>query len=93
MDYSFLIILGVMILFMWLMSIPSKRQRQKYDAMIAALKAGDRVVTTARIYGEIISVTEKDVTLQIGVGSDVRIRMEKGGIGRVITDDNEQKDK
>ena len=84
MDYSFLILLGVFLVFMWLMTIPEKRRLKQRQAMLDAIKVGDQIETVSRIYGEVVSVTESDFTIQIGVGSDVRVRINREGIARVI---------
>ena len=54
-----------------------KRQRQQQterDAMLKALKAGDKVITTGGIYGTIVSVKEKDDTVVLRIAQGFRTR-------------------
>ena len=43
----------VMAIFYVMLILPQQRQRKKMQAMIAALKSGDKVVTNSGIYGTI----------------------------------------
>ncbi|HWP45359.1 MAG TPA: preprotein translocase subunit YajC [Blastocatellia bacterium] len=42
-----------------------RRAQQERDAMLNALKPGDKVVTTGGIYGTIVAVREETVTMRI----------------------------
>jgi preprotein translocase subunit YajC len=53
-----------------------KRQRQaqqERDAMLEALKAGDKVVTTGGIYGTIVAVRDNTVQLRIAQSVSVEV--------------------
>ena len=55
------------------------RKRQKaLQAMIDALKKGDRVFTNGGLYGEVVSVQEKVVVLR--VAENVRVRVAKSAV-------------
>ena len=73
----FLLILGI---FYFVILMPMRRRQKKVAEFQAALKAGDRVVTTGGIYGQITKVN--DATVQLQVAPNVRHRGREGDRGR-----------
>jgi preprotein translocase subunit YajC len=59
--------------------LPTKRQKQKVDEFLGALKVGDRVITTGGIYGQVVKINEASVQLQIA--DKVRIEVARAAIG------------
>lgn len=64
--------------FYFIVILPAKRQQRKKEAMIAALKKGDRVVTTGGIYGTVSGV--EDASLLLKVAENVKIRVAKSAV-------------
>ena len=58
--------------------MPIKKNHKKLDAMIAALKSGDKVITNAGIYGVIAGVKER--TLILKIADQVKIEIAKNAI-------------
>ncbi len=71
--------------FYFIVILPAKRQQKKKDAMIAALKKGDRVITGAGIYGTVAAV--EDESLLLKVSENVKIRVTKGSVAGLATGD------
>jgi len=69
------VIVGI---FYFLVIAPANKQRKKTEAMLAALKKGDRVMTTGGIYGSIQSVDTDTVILKIA--DNVRIKVAKSSV-------------
>jgi preprotein translocase subunit YajC len=69
----------ILAIFYFLILMPMKRRQRKVQEFQAALKVGDRVVTTSGIYGEITRLNERSVQLQIA--EKVRIEVAKAAIG------------
>ncbi len=78
-----LIVMGV--LFYVIMLGPERKQRKKREEMLAALKKGDRVLTTSGMHGSVAMVTEDVVTLQVADG--VRLRFTRSAIQSVVEGD------
>ena len=57
---------------------PMKRRQEKVKAFIAALKVGDRVVTSGGIYGKITRLA--DESLQLEIADKVRIEVSRNAI-------------
>jgi len=72
----FILILGI---FYLMVLMPMRKRQKKVQEFQAALKTGDRVVTTGGIYGQITKVTDQVVQLQ--VAPNVRIDIAKAAIG------------
>ena len=76
---SMLLMFGMVILVMYFFMIRPQQKRQKeHQQMLANLKKGDKVVTTAGIHGSIAEIDDKTVTLQIS--DNVKIKFEKAAI-------------
>jgi preprotein translocase subunit YajC len=56
-----------------------RKRQKKVQEFQASLKAGDRVITTGGIYGQVIKVAEGTVQLQIA--DKVRIEVARAAIG------------
>ena len=75
---SFAPILIVGIIFYLLIFMPMRKRQKKVEAMIAALKNGDRVITSSGIYGVVAGV--KDKTFILKIADQVRIEVAKNAI-------------
>ena len=83
---SFLIPLGLMFAIMYFMVImPQQRQRKKVQEMLAAIKAGDKVITNGGIYGTINGLDGDSVILKIATDPQVKIRVARSAIAQVET--------
>jgi preprotein translocase subunit YajC len=60
---------------------PQQKRRREAEALAAALKPGDEVITTSGIYG-ILSEMEEGGTCILQVAEDVDIRVAQGAIAR-----------
>ncbi|MGC1483498.1 MAG: preprotein translocase subunit YajC [Candidatus Acidiferrum sp.] len=75
----------VMAIFYVMLILPQQRQRKKTQAMIAALKSGDKVVTGSGIYGTINGIDGDTVILKIADSGSapVKIRIARSAIAQV----------
>ncbi len=63
--------------------MPQQRQRKKMQAMLAELKAGDKIVTSGGIYGTINGIDGDSVILKISSEPQVKIRIARAAIAQV----------
>ena len=63
---------------------PQYKKQKQQQAMIDALKKGDKVVTSGGIHGTIVGVKEKEGILVIYVAKDVRIEVSRGSVSRLV---------
>lgn len=71
--------------FYFLVILPAKRQQRKKEAMISALKKGDRVVTSGGIFGTVAAV--EDATVLLKIADNTKIRIAKSAIGGPVSAD------
>jgi preprotein translocase subunit YajC len=65
---------------------PMKNQeRDRAAKMMSTLKKGDKVITTAGIYGTVVSVAEKEDEVVVKVDDNTRLKMMKASIMRNVT--------
>lgn len=66
---------------------PMKRQEQERQSLLSALKKNDKVVTSGGIIGIVTAIkdTGDEVTLRVDDASNVRIRVLKSSIARIMT--------
>ena len=72
----FILILGI---FYFMVLMPMRKRQKKVQEFQAALKAGDKVVTTGGIYGQITKIS--DHTVQLQIAQNVRIDIARAAIG------------
>jgi preprotein translocase subunit YajC len=65
---------------------PERKNRKNREAMLAAIKKGDRVLTTGGLYGHVAQVQDQVVTLTVADG--VRMRFARSAIQAVLAEEN-----
>ena len=76
---AFLPFVLIIAIFYFLILMPMQRRQKKVQEFQDSLKAGDKIVTTSGIYGQITKVNDKSVQLQIA--DKVRIEVARASIG------------
>ena len=72
----FALILGI---FYFVILLPMRKRQQKVATFQAGLKVGDKVITTAGLYGSVTKINDTSVQLQIA--PNVRIEVAKASVG------------
>src|SRR5205807_5419455 len=71
----------VMGIFYVMLILPQQPQRKKVQAMLQALKSGDKVVTSGGIYGTVNGIDGDTIILKIA--DQVKIRIARSAIAQV----------
>ncbi|HUR28880.1 MAG TPA: preprotein translocase subunit YajC [Planctomycetota bacterium] len=82
---SLLPFLMIIVIFYFVMIGPERKQRKKREAMLAAVKKGDRVLTTGGMFATVAAVNEDSITLQ--ASDDVRLRFSRAAIAQVLEEE------
>jgi preprotein translocase subunit YajC len=78
---------GAILVVMWLLMIrPQQKKQKELMARIAALKTGDRVVTTGGIHGTVTNVKD-GATLTLRVDDSCKLTVDKAAIATVLQKD------
>ncbi|WP_160692500.1 preprotein translocase subunit YajC [Clostridium sp. C2-6-12] len=75
----------VFVVFYFILILPEKKRKKKYNEMIGELKVNDEVVTRGGIIGKISHIDEKTITLETSPAK-TRIKFERSGIAYKVTD-------
>jgi preprotein translocase subunit YajC len=88
-----LVIIFILFYF-FLIRAPMKKQEAERQALLSAMKKNDKVVTSGGIIGIVASIKEKEdeVTLKVDESSNVRLRVLKSSIVKILSPDEAAKD-
>ena len=87
--------IAVIGVFLYMLAIrPMKKQEKERKALRESIKKNDRVLTTGGIIGVIANIRDKDdeITLKVDENSNVRIRVTRSSIVRVLSERDVTKD-
>jgi preprotein translocase subunit YajC len=77
-------LLLIMVVFYFLLIRPQQKRMRDHQAMIGALRRGDRVVTSGGIVG-VVSRIENDEQIMVEIAPDVQVKMVRSTISQVLT--------
>ncbi len=77
----------IFVIFYFLLILPQQKRQKQLRAMVAAMKKGDKVVTSSGIWGTVTNLGKETVTLQIS--DNTKIKMQRESISRLRTDEEE----
>ena len=69
----------MLLIFYFIVLMPMRKRQKKIQEFQASLKAGDKVITTGGIYGQVTKVA--DDIIQIQIADRVRIDVARASIG------------
>lgn len=75
----------IIVVMYFLMIRPQQKRQKAMAAMLASIKTGDEVVTSGGVYGNVAGIDEKDNTIWLKITNDVKIKVDRGAIARVLT--------
>ena len=79
---QFLPIVGMVVIFWFLIIRPQMRQQKAHRDKVAAVKKGDQVVTAGGLLGKVIKVDDQYAEIEIAQG--VRVKAVKATIGDIV---------
>ena len=80
---------AIFAIFYFLLIRPQQKQKREREAMLGALKKGDRVVTTGGLWGTVTGLDEQKVVLR--VADQVRLEFDRSAVGRIVVEDSGSK--
>lgn len=92
--YTMFILMGlIFVVFYFLLIRPQRKKekdrQQQREEMLKSLKKSDHIVTIGGIHGVVAAVGEDEVTIKVDEKADVRLRMSRDAISRVVGDEGE----
>lgn len=77
----------IFVIFYFLLILPQQKRQKQLREMLAALKKGDKVVTSGGLWGTVSNIGKQTVTLQIADNTKVKVQREH--ITRLRTEEEE----
>jgi len=84
---AFLPLVIIMVIFYLLLILPAQRRQKKTQAMLTALKNGDKVVTSGGLYGVIVGL--EDDAVQLRIAEQVKVKVARSAIAGVQSETKE----
>lgn len=72
----------IFLVFYFIVMRPMKKKQQDTEAMLGALKNGDRVMTSGGIFGTVVGVT--DDVIQLRIADSVKIQVAKSAVSQLV---------
>ncbi|HUM08379.1 MAG TPA: preprotein translocase subunit YajC [Acidocella sp.] len=72
--------------FYFLLIMPQQKQQKKLKAQLAALKRGDKVVTSGGIIGTVKKAAEGAAEIEIEIAPNVTVSVVRSTVSSVVTD-------
>jgi preprotein translocase subunit YajC len=83
---SFLPFILIFVAFIYFMvMLPAKRERKQREMLSNTLKKNDEVLTNAGIIGIVANIKDDEISLKVDDSSNVRIRILKSSIVKILT--------
>ena len=79
---QFLPIVGMILIFWFLIIRPQMKRQKEHSAKISAVKKGDQVVTGGGLLGKVVRVDEQHVEIELA--PNVRVKAVKSTIGDIV---------
>lgn len=76
---------AIFVIFYLLLLRPQQIKLKTHEAMLDAIKLGDKIITGGGVYAKVIKVVQDDITAEIA--KDVQIVITRATIRDVITDE------
>lgn len=74
----------IFVVFYFLLIRPQQRKMKAHRELIAAVKRGDKVLTSGGIIGTVVKVEEGEDVLLVEIAKDVRVRVARGTISELL---------
>lgn len=71
--------------FYFLIIMPQQKKAKKHKEMLGAIKRGDMVLTAGGLYGKVVGVSEKAITVEIA--DNVKIKVAKSFVQSVMNNE------
>jgi preprotein translocase subunit YajC len=82
-------LVAIGVLFYFLMIRPQGREKKKRQELLDALKKNDKIVTIGGILGSIASISSDSDEVTIKVDENIRLRVLRSSIQRVVSTESE----
>ncbi|PTX55341.1 preprotein translocase subunit YajC [Melghirimyces profundicolus] len=87
---QFLPLILIFAVFYFLLIRPQQKRQKERNAMLSALKKGDKVITIGGLHGTILDLTDDRITLK--VNENTRLVFERSAVNAVVNQEDGSKE-
>lgn len=77
-------IAAIFVIFYFLLIRPQQKQQKEHEAMLEALKKGDRILTTGGLYGTIVGIKGDD--LEVRFSETVKLTLARSAVAKRLAE-------
>ncbi|NCW30814.1 MAG: preprotein translocase subunit YajC, partial [Alphaproteobacteria bacterium] len=81
--FGLLPILFVMVIFYFLLIRPQQKRAKQHREMLAAIRRGDKIVTSGGLTGTVVKVTDDSDTVDVEIAKDVKVQIVRSMIADI----------
>ncbi|MGA0310860.1 MAG: preprotein translocase subunit YajC [Candidatus Puniceispirillaceae bacterium] len=81
--FGLLPILFVMEIFYFLLIRPQQKRAKQHREMLAAIRRGDKIVTSGGLTGTVVKVTDDSDTVDVEIAKDVKVQIVRSMIADI----------
>ncbi len=74
--FQFLFLAGIFAIFYFLIIRPQKKERERHRKLIESLRKGDKVITSAGIWGTVVEIGDRTITLKVDANTKITFSKE-----------------
>ena len=78
---------SIALIFYFLLLRPAQQRQKRTNQMLAALKNGDKVITTGGVFGTIVGI--EDDAIQLRIADQVKIKVLRSAVGGLQPENKE----
>ena len=82
---SFIPLILIFAIMYFLLIRPQQKKLKEHQAMVAALRRGDRVVTQGGIIGKVTRVKEDETEIEVEIAPNTRVNVVRSTIAQVLS--------
>ena len=79
-------------LFYFMILRPQQRRQRAQQELINTISEGDEIITTAGIYGVVMSIDDEEGTVTVAIAPGTEVKLLRAGIGRRVTVEEDDED-
>lgn len=81
---SFLPLILIFVVFYFLLIRPQQKKYKQHQALVAAIKKNDKIVTNGGVHGKVTKAGEGDSFLHVEIASGVEIKVERSSVASLV---------
>ena len=81
--FQFLPIILVMVIFYFLLIRPQQKRAKQHREMIAAVRRGDKIITSGGLTGTVTKVADGNETVEVEIAKDVKVQVVRAMIADI----------